>query len=100
MADGFVEETTERTQALKSHLEANVCDAQFVGPEQFLRFLYAAFNEVLVRRFIEGLAEQTQKVVARETCFFRDLIEIERVVVTVVNELSSPTESTERIAVG
>ena len=61
-----MKESAERAETLKPHFKANIRDAQLVSAKQLLRFLNSAFNQILVRSFIEGLPKQPQEVVTRE----------------------------------
>lgn len=93
MADVLVEETTERSQTLKPDFKTNVRDAQFVGVQQFFRLLHAAFDQVLMRSFIERLAEESEEVITREASLLGDLVETEWVIVTVVDKLTRTSET-------
>ena len=64
MPDAFVKESAERSKTLKADFETDIGHAEFVASEQFFRFLNAAFDQVLVRRLIECLPEETEKMVA------------------------------------
>ena len=48
-----------------------------------------------MRRFVERLPEQPEKVVARETRLCGDLIETQRVIVAVIDKLARPTKPVE-----
>ena len=57
MTDAAMKERAERTEALKTDFETDIRHAQIVFTEQFLRFLDATVNEVLMRSLVEGLPE-------------------------------------------
>ena len=99
VADVLVKETAERSEALKPDFETDVRDAQFISSEQFFRFLDAAFDQILVRSFVECLAKQTQKVITGKAGFLGNLIETQRVIVAVVDELTRPPETLQRLEV-
>ena len=64
MTDAFVKKSAERSETLKAYFETDIGHAEFVTAEQFFRFLNASFDEVLVRRLIECLPEETEKMIA------------------------------------
>ena len=92
MTDAAMKESAERTETLKADFETDVRDAQIVFAEQFLRFLDATMNEVLMRSLIEGLPEQSQEVVTRKAGLFGNLIETQRMVVTVIDKITCTTK--------
>ena len=92
VTDATMKERAERPEALKADFETNVSDAQVVFTEQFLRFLDATMNEVLMRSLVEGLPEQSQKVVTRKAGLFGNLIETQRMVVAVVDKITRTTK--------
>src|ERR1043165_2085276 len=100
VADVFVKQTAEGSQTLKAHFETDVSDAQFVVDQQLLRLLDAAFDQILVRRLVEGLAKEPQEVITREASLFGDLFETERMVITMVDEVACPAETPERLEGG
>ena len=55
MSDAAMKERAERTETLKANFKTDVSHAQIVFAEQFLRFLDATMDEVLVRSLVEGL---------------------------------------------
>lgn len=57
VTDAAMKEAAERAEALKSDFETDVRYAQIVFAEQFLRFLDATMDEVLMRSLVEGLPE-------------------------------------------
>ena len=93
IADAFAEQRTERTQTLKAHLKTDIRHAQAPGSKQFFGFVNSPPDQVLVRRGIERVAKQTQKMVSRETSLLGYLGQIEWQVVALVNEPPGPTES-------
>ena len=52
-----------------------------------------------MRSLVEGLAEQPQEVITRKTGLLRNLVETERVVVTVIYEVTSTIQPLERFDV-
>ena len=92
MSNAAMKERAERTEALKADFETHVRHAQIVFTEQFLRFLDATVNEVLVRSLVEGLPEQSQEVVTRKAGLFGNLIETQRMVVAVVDKIACTTK--------
>ena len=99
MADVFVKESAERSETLKSDFEADVGHAKFVAAEEFLSFLNATFDQVLVRRLVESLSKKTQKVIARETRFLGNLVETQRVVVAVIDKIARTAEPLQRLQI-
>jgi hypothetical protein len=87
-----MEESAERTEALKPDFETNVSHAKLIAAEQLFCFLDAALDEVLMRSLVEGLPEETQKMIARETSLLRNLFETERMVVAVIDKVTRATE--------
>ncbi len=87
-----MKESAERTEALKPNFETDVSYAKLVAAEQFLCFLDAAFDQVLMRRFIEGLPEETEEMVARETSLLGNLFETDRMVVAVIDKVTRATQ--------
>jgi hypothetical protein len=57
MTDAAMKERAERTETLKPDFETDVRDAEIVFTKQFLRFLDATVNEVLMRSLVESLPE-------------------------------------------
>ena len=70
IADAFAEQRAERSQTLKADLKTDVGHAQAPGSKQFFGFVNSPPDQVLVRRGIERVAEQTQKMVTRKTGLF------------------------------
>ena len=99
MADAAMKECAERTEALKTDFETDVRHAQIVFAEKFLRFLDATMNEVLMRSLVEGLPEQPQKVVTRKAGLLGNLIEAQRMVVTVVDKIPRTTKPLKRFEI-
>ena len=99
MADAAPKESAEGSQALKSNLEADVRDAEFIASEQLFGFLDAAFDEVLVRSLVEGLPEKPQKVIARKTGLLGNLIEAQRMVVAVIDKITRTAKPLQRFKV-
>jgi hypothetical protein len=99
MADAPSKESAERSQALKANLEADIRDTELVASEQLFCFLDAAFDEVLVRRLVEGLPEKPQKVIAGETSLLRNLIEAQRMVVAVIDKITRTAKPLKRFKI-
>src|SRR5512145_878819 len=99
MSDVPMKQGAERSQTLKPDFETDVSDAEFIAAEQFFRFLDAALNEVLMWRLFESLAEETQEVVPRETSFFGNLIQVQRMVVAVVDKITRATKPLKRLQI-
>jgi len=87
-----MKERAERAETLKPDFETDIRYAQVVFTEQFLRFLNATMNEVLMWSLIERLPEQSQEVVTREAGLFGNLIETQRMVVTVIDKITCTTK--------
>ena len=92
MADAAMKERAERTEALKSDFKTHIRHAQIVFTEQLLRFLNATMDEVLMRSLIESLPKQAQEVITRKAGLFGNLIETQRMVVTVIDEITCTTK--------
>jgi len=60
----------ERAQTLKANFKTHVGHAQFFPAQQLFGLFDATLNQVLVRRGLESITEQPQKVIARKTCLF------------------------------
>ena len=84
---------------MKTDFEANVCYAKIVSRQKFLGFFNSALDQILVRSFIEGLSKQSQKVIPGETSLLRNLIEIKRMVITVIDKLASATQALESLKI-
>src|ERR1043165_9667357 len=100
VADVLVKQTAEGSQTLKTHFETDVSDAQFVADQQLLRLLDATFDQILTWRLVEGLTKEPQGVITREASLFGNLLEAERMVITVVDEIAWPPATLERAAGG
>jgi len=92
MTDAAMKEGAERAEALEANLETDVSYAQVVFTEKFLRFLNATMDEVLMRSLVESLTKQSQKVVTRKAGLFGNLIETQRMVVTVIDKITRTTK--------
>ena len=57
VTDAVMKKRAERAEALKADFETDVRYSQVVFTEQFLRFLNATVDEVLMRSLVEGLPE-------------------------------------------
>src|SRR6187200_201948 len=88
-----MEESAERSQALKSHLETNVRHAQFVRAQELLGFLDSSFDQILMRRFVKCLPKQTEEVITGKTGVTGNLLEIERQVVALIDKLLRSIEA-------
>ena len=96
MTDFASKQRTERSQTLKSHLEANIRHAQLVAAEQLFRFLDTTLDQILVWSLVECLPEETQEVITRETSLFGNLIQAQRMVVAVIDKITRPTKPLKR----
>ena len=99
MSDVFVEEAAEGPEALKTDFKANVCNSQFIGAQQFLCFLDTPFNQILVWGFVESLPEKTEKVVTGKAGLLGDLVQAERMIVTVIDKITRSTKPLQRFDV-
>jgi hypothetical protein len=99
VADVFVKQTAERTQTLETDFEANVSYRKPARRQQLFRLLYAPLSQILMGSLIKGSPEEPQEVIAGQTCFAGDLLQIERLVVTLVDELASAHQPSIRIGV-
>ena len=88
-----MEQAAERTEALEPHFETDVGHAELCAAQQLFCLFNASFDQVLVRRFSEGLPEQAQKVITREARFTGNLVEVERTVITDVDKVPGPAEA-------
>jgi hypothetical protein len=61
--------------------------------EQLFRFFDPALDQILVRGFMECLPKQPQEVITREAGLFGNLVKTQRMIVTVVDEVTRPTET-------
>ena len=75
-ANLLMEETAERSQALKSDFEADVSDAEVGTPQELFCLFDTTFDQILVRRLVEGLPEESQEVITREARLTGNLIEL------------------------
>ena len=94
-----MKKAAKRSEALKSNFEADVCNSQFVCAKQLFRSLDASFYEVLVWSRVEGLPEESQKMVTRKAGFFGNLFEAQRMVITMVDKIARAPESLERLEI-
>jgi len=85
-------ERAERTQTLKPNLKTNIRDAQLIAPEQLFRFLDATLDQILVRGLIERLPEEAQEVVTRKAGLLGNLVQAQRMVVTVIDKITRTTK--------
>jgi len=95
--DISMKETAKRSQALKTHFKANISHPNILRAEQFLCLLDSAFDQILVGRFIKGLAKESEEMVTRKTGLARYLLEIERVIIAVIDKLARPRKAFEDI---
>jgi len=70
IADTFAKQRAERSQALKANLKADVGDAQARRPQKLFGPVNPSLNQVLVRRGIERVAKQAQKMISGQACLF------------------------------
>jgi len=99
MTDAAMKERAERAETLKADFETDIRYAQIVFAEQLLRFLNATMNEVLMRSLVERLPEQSQKVVTRKAGLFGNLIETQRMVVTMIDKITCTTKPLKRFQI-
>jgi len=92
VTNATMKKRAERSEALEANLETDVCYTKIVFTEQLLRFFDATMNEVLMRSLIESLPEQSQEVVTRKAGLFGNLIETQRMVITVIDEITCTTK--------
>ena len=88
MANILVKKAAEGSETLKTHFEANIRHPNVVRSKQLLRFFDSALNQVLMRCLVERLAKESEKVITRETRFTRNLVETQRMVVTMIDKLA------------
>jgi hypothetical protein len=93
MADALMKQAAEGTKTLKPDFEANVRYSQVIGAEQLFSFFDAPLDQILVGCLVEGLPEQSQEMKTRETCLTGDLVQIERMIVTMIDELARATQT-------
>lgn len=84
----FVKQATERTETLEAHLKANVGYGQRARREQLLGLLNAAVREVLMRGLVECRAKEPQEMKARQAGRSGNLLEIQRRLIRVIDELA------------
>jgi len=99
VTNALLKQAAERAETLKTHFEANISYTQLIAFQKFLRFFDPPFNQVLVWSLIESLTKQPEKVVARETSLFGNLLETKRMVVAMINKLTGSPKSLERVKV-
>ena len=92
VTDAAMKECAKRAETLEPDFETHVGYAKIVFTEQFLRLLDATVNQVLMRRLIESLPEQSQEVVTRKAGLLGNLIETQRMVVTVIDKITCSTK--------
>ena len=97
VSDLASKERAERSQTLKSHFETNIRHTQLITTEQLFRFLNATLDQILVWSLIERLPEETQEVITRETGLFGNLVQTQRMVVTVIDKITRTTKPLERL---
>jgi len=93
MADILVKEAAERAQALEADLEADIRNRQTARREQLFGSFNTPLRQILMGRLLESLSEQSDKMVARETCFARNLIHIKRQIIAVVHKFAGAAQS-------
>jgi hypothetical protein len=76
MPDALVKQTAEGSETLESHFKADISDPDIFGAQQFLRFFNPPFNQVLMRRLVERLPKESEKVIPGKTGLARNLIQI------------------------
>src|ERR1051326_1093121 len=88
----LTKQRTERTEALETHFEANIGDGQTAVSEQLLGLFNAPVNQILVRRGRKLFAKPAEKMVAGQTGLLGNLIQVERLLITLVDEPARATE--------
>src|SRR5262245_26597128 len=81
LADRSMKQRAERAEALEADRETDFGHAQLAGGQQRLGLLDPPVYQILMRRLIERLLEQTDEVVAREAGLAGDALQVERLVV-------------------
>jgi hypothetical protein len=98
--DALAKKCAERTKALKTNFKANVSDSQSAVSEQLFGLFNSPVNQILVRSGRKLLPKPAQKMVAGQTCFAGNLIQIDRFLIALVDELARATESLVNLASG
>jgi hypothetical protein len=88
MAHILMKKAAERAQALEADLEADIRHRQTARREQLFGSFNTPLRQILMGRLLESLSEQSDKMVARETCFTRNLIQLKRQIITVVHKFA------------
>ena len=89
----FMEQAAERAETLEADFETNVSYGKATRRQQLFRLLYAPLSEVLMRSLVERAAKESQEVIPRQACFAGDLFEVQRQMVTLVDEPPGADES-------
>ena len=93
ITDAVAEQRAERTEALKTYFEAHVGDRQPPVPEQLLCLFNASVNQILVGSGRKLFAKPPDKMIAGQARLPRNLFQIDRLVITLVDEGARATES-------
>ena len=100
VADAFVKQRAERTNALKSDLKANVSHGQAANAQQFFGLIDTALDQVLAGRRIERIAKQPQEMISGKTGLPGNLVEVKRLIVTLIDEPARAPQTCAKIVVG
>jgi len=93
-----MKQAAERAEALEADFETNLGDGKVAGGEQVLRFFETLLGQILMGSFVEGFGEQSQKMIRREKCLSRDLIQIERQIEAFIDIRASEAQAMVNVA--
>jgi len=100
IADALAKQCAERAEALKTYFEADIGNRQAPVSEQLLRLFNSAVNQILMWSGLKLFAKQTKKMIAGQAGFSRNLIQIDRLLIALVDESARATESLVNLAAG
>src|SRR5262245_20985613 len=88
-----MKQRAERAEALEADRKADLRHTQLAGSQQRLGLFDPPVHQILVRRLVERLLKQADKVVAREAGLAGDALQVERLIVAVVDESAGAAQS-------
>jgi hypothetical protein len=84
-ADVSMKQAAERTEALEPNFETDIGYRKLTISKHLFGLRYPPLCQILMWCSIERLSEEPEEVISRQTCFARDLIEIEGEMVAVIH---------------
>src|SRR6266478_8882175 len=85
VAHAAAKQRAEGSETLKTYLETHLRHAEPLGTKELFGLLNSSLDQVLVWRGGEGVAKQTQEMIARQTGLLRNFRQVQRQVIAFVD---------------